>query len=156
MNKLDKKLPFRVPDDYFNHFDKNMNQKINSTNSRDGFNIPPHYFQKVEDHILRKNNCSKDKNIFIFEKFWRVMAVAAIFALFFLNEKKSKEQTELADFFIENYLNENSTYEIADHSDYYFETSSFIENYESMALEEAMETRLFGETPMNLNLFYDE
>ena len=83
------------------------------------------------------------------------MAVTAILTLFFLNEKIDREQTELADFFIENYLNENTTYEIADHSDYYFETSSFIENYESMALEDAMETRLFGETPTNLNLFYD-
>ena len=54
------------------------------------------------------------------------MAVTAILTLFFLNEKIDREQTELADFFIENYLNENTTYEIADHSDYYFETSSFI------------------------------
>ena len=155
MSKLYKKSPFRVPDDYFIHFDKNMNQRISSTNSRDGFKIPPSYFQKLEDQILSKINYSKGINIFISEKFWRVMAVTAILTLFFLNEKIDREQTELADFFIENYLNENTTYEIADHSDYYFETSSFIENYESMALEEAMETRLFGETPTNLNLFYD-
>ena len=155
MSKLYKKSPFRVPDDYFIHFDKNMNQRISSTNSRDGFKIPSSYFQKLEDQILSKINYSKGINIFISEKFWRVMAVTAILTLFFLNEKIDREQTELADFFIENYLNENTTYEIADHSDYYFETSSFIENYESIALEDAMETRLFGETPTNLNLFYD-
>ena len=155
MSKLYKKSPFRVPNDYFIHFDKNMNQRISSTNSRDGFKIPSSYFQKLEDQILSKISYSKDINIFISEKFWRLMAVTAILTLYFLNEKIDREQTELADFFIENYLNENTTYEIADHSDYYFETSSFIENYESIALEDAMETRLFGETPSNLNLFYD-
>ena len=155
MSKLYKKSPFRVPNDYFIHFDKNMNQRISSTNSRDGFKIPSSYFQKLEDQILSKISYSKGINIFISEKFWRLMALTAILTLYFLNEKIDREQTELADFFIENYLNENTTYEIADHSDYYFETSSFIENYESMALEEAMETRLFGETPSNLNLFYD-
>ena len=156
MSKLYKKSPFRVPNDYFIHFDKNMNQRISSTNSRDGFKIPSSYFQKLEDQILSKISYSKGINIFISEKFWRLMALTAILTLYFLNEKIDREQTELADFFIENYLNENTTYEIADHSDYYFETSSFIENYEYMALEEAMETRLFGETPTNLNLFYDE
>tara|TARA_Y200000002_G_scaffold240605_1_gene198825 strand:- start:46 stop:513 length:468 start_codon:yes stop_codon:yes gene_type:complete len=155
MSKLYKKSPFRVPNDYFIHFDKNMNQRISSTNSRDGFKIPSSYFQKLEDQILSKISYSKGINIFISEKFWRLMALTAILTLYFLNEKIDREQTELADFFIENYLNENTTYEIADHSDYYFETSSFIENYESIALEDAMETRLFGETPSNLNLFYD-
>tara|TARA_S200000501_G_scaffold371988_1_gene416129 strand:- start:3501 stop:3968 length:468 start_codon:yes stop_codon:yes gene_type:complete len=155
MSKLYKKSPFRVPNDYFIHFDKNMNQRISSTNSRDGFKIPSSYFQKLEDQILSKISYSKGINIFISEKFWRLMALTAILTLYFLNEKIDREQTELADFFIENYLNENTTYEIADHSDYYFETSSFIENYESIALEDAMETRLFGETPTNLNLFYD-
>ena len=155
MSKLYKKSPFRVPNDYFIHFDKNMNQRISSTNSRDGFKIPSSYFQKLEDQILSKISYSKGINIFISEKFWRLMALTAILTLYFLNEKIDREQTELADFFIENYLNENTTYEIADHSDYYFETSSFIENYESIALEDAIETRLFGETPSNLNLFYD-
>ena len=33
---------------------------------------------------------------------------------------------------------------------------NFIENYESIAIDDALEIRLYGETPTNLNLFDDE
>ena len=75
---------------------------------------------------------------------------------FFINEKTAIDQNELVEFFIEDYLIANTTYEIAEHSDYYFEMGNFIENYESIAIDDALEIRLYGETPTNLNLFDDE
>ena len=84
------------------------------------------------------------------------MAVASVVVLFFVNEKTALDQNELADFFMEDYLMVNTTYEIAEHSDYSFEVGNFIENYESIAIDDALEIRLYGETPTNLNLFDDE
>jgi len=82
--------------------------------------------------------------------------VAAVFAFFFLNENTSEPNLEMVDFFLDDYLTLNNTYEIAEQSDYYFETANFIENYASISIEDAMELRLYGETPTNLNLFEDE
>jgi hypothetical protein len=73
--------------------------------------------------------------------------------VFFINEKNTVDQDDLAEFYIENYLTTNNTFEIADHSDYYFEVGNFIENYESIDIDDALEIRLYGETPTNLNLF---
>ena len=84
------------------------------------------------------------------------MAVVCVITLFFINEKMAIDQNELVEFFIEDYLIANSTYEIAEHSDYSFEMGNFIENYESIAIDDALEIRLYGETPTNLNLFDDE
>ncbi len=156
MSKIDKNSPFRVPDGYFDNFNENLEQRISSTNRKDGFKTPTDYFQKVEYQILSKINYSKGKNTFISEKLWKVIAGAAVLILFFFNEKTSTNHIELADFFIEDYLSENTTYEIADHSNYYFDTSNFFENYESITIEDALETMLDGETPINLNLFDNE
>lgn len=84
------------------------------------------------------------------------MAAACMVALFYFNETNAVDQNELAEFFIEDYLTTNTTYEIADHTDYYFEVGNFIENYESIGIDDALEIRLYGETPTNLNLFDDE
>ena len=84
------------------------------------------------------------------------MAVACVITLFFINKKTAIQQNELVEFFIEDYLIINSTYDIAEHSDYSFEMGNFIENYESIAIDDALEIRLYGETPSNLNLFDDE
>ena len=84
------------------------------------------------------------------------MALASVVVLFFINEKTALDQNELADFFMEEYLMVNSTYEIAEHSDYSFEVGNFIQNYESITIDDALEIILYGESPTNLNLFDDE
>ena len=84
------------------------------------------------------------------------MAVTCVIILFFINEKTAIDLNDLVEFFIEDYLITNSTYDIAEHSDYSFEIGNFIENYESIAIDDALEIRLYGETPTNLNLFDDE
>lgn len=159
MNEKDKKSSFRVPDTYFDHFDEKIVCKINPKNPVNGFIIPPDYFQEVENQILNKIQYPKLKNSSHFIYSWRLMALGAfafIAALFFLNEKTVINQTELSEFFIEDYLTYNTTYEIAELSDYSFEIGNFNENYESIATDDAMEIILYGETPTNLNLFDDE
>jgi hypothetical protein len=84
------------------------------------------------------------------------MTVVAVLTLFFLNENTIDDQSEFAAFFIEDYLTNNTNYEIAEHSDYFFETSNFIDSYETITIDDALEIRLYGETPTNLNLFDDE
>ena len=84
------------------------------------------------------------------------MAMACVITLFFINKKTAIDQNKLVEFFIEDYLITNTTYDIAEHSDYSFEMGNFIENYESIAIDDALEIRLYGETPTNLNLFDDE
>ena len=59
MSKIDKNSPFRVPDGDFDNFNENLEQRISSTNRKDGFKTPTDYFQKVEYQILSKINYSK-------------------------------------------------------------------------------------------------
>lgn len=156
MSKIDKKSPFKVPEDYFNHFDKKIAIKINSIDPKSGFRTPINYFQKVENQIIDQIDYPKVETPSNSSYVWKAMAVACVVALFFLNEKNEVDQNDLAEFFIEDYLTLKTTYEIAEHSDYYFEIGNFIENYESIGIDDALETGLYGETPTNLNLFYDE
>ena len=156
MNKLDKKLPFKEPENYFNNFYKKLEKKIESINSYNGFSTPKNYFQKIENQIqnqfYNRNEESPSHSNYIY----KVIAVAGILVVFFINEKTTDNSINLADFFIEDYLMVNSTYEIAEHSDYSFEIGNFIENYESIAIDHALEITLYGETPTNLDLFNDE
>ena len=156
MNRIDKKSPFKVPDGYFNHFEQKIARQIDSINPNNGYQTPIDYFQKVENKILDRIDYHKPKTGSLSDYVWKAMAVACVLALFFINEKTAADQNELAEFFIEDYLTTNTTYEIAEHYDYSYEIGNFIENYESIALDDAMEIRLYGETPTNLNLFDDE
>ena len=156
MSRIDKKSPFKVPDGYFNHFEQKLAQKIDAINPNTGYRTPLDYFQKVENQILHSVDYPKGKSLFNWSYTWKAMAAACMVALFYFNETNAVDQNELAEFFIEDYLTTNTTYEIADHSDYYFEVGNFIENYESIGIDDALEIRLYGETPTNLNLFDDE
>lgn len=156
MSSIDKKSPFKVPDGYFNHFDQKLAQKIDTINPNNGYRTPINYFQEVEDQILNRIDYPEPKTPSFTRYVWKAMAVACVVSLFFVIEKNAVDQTELADFFIEDYLTVNTTYEIAEHSDYSFEIRNFIENYESIAVDDALEIRLYGETPTNLNLLDDE
>ena len=156
MDEINKKSPFKVPDGYFDHFDDRIVQKVNSIDPQDGFMTPDNYFEKVEGIILSKMDYPQP-NTRVFSRFlWKVMTVVAVLTLFFLNENTIDDQSEFAAFFIEDYLTNNTTYEIAEHSDYFFEISNFIESYETINIDDALEVRLYGETPTNLNLFDDE
>ena len=156
MVNFDKKLRFRVPEGYFNNFNQKIAKKIDSIEPISGFRTPVDYFQKIENQILDKVDYHKEARPSYSNYLWKAMAVASIVVLFFVNEKTALDQNELADFFMEDYLIDNTTYEIAEHSDYSFEVGNFIENYESIAIDDALEIRLYGETPTNLNLFDDE
>jgi hypothetical protein len=154
MNELDKKNPFSVPDGYFEGFDKKLAQRIDSIDLKNGFKTPPNYFQKVENQIL--DQIDYPKTVSFSSYLWKVAAVAAVMALFIFNENTAIDKNELAEFFIEDYLTSKSTYEIADHTDYQFEMENFIDSYESIALDDALDIVLYGESPTNLNLFDDE
>lgn len=158
MNRIDKKSPFKVPKNYFDHFDKRLNQKIKTKNSTNGLITPHGYFMKVESEILNKIVYPPQKNQAYKKHLWKIItAAAAVVAIFYLNKNIfTAPENQLAEFFIEDYLTYNNTYEIADYSDYYFETDNFLENYESIAIDDVLELRLYGETPTNLNLFDDE
>ena len=156
MKIIDKKSPFKVPDGYFTHFDQKLAKQIISINPINGFRTPVDYFQKVENQILDRVNYSNPKTDSFKNYIWKAMAMACVITLFFINKKTAIQQNELVEFFIEDYLITNSTYDIAEHSDYSFEMGNFIENYESIAIDDALEIKLYGETPTNLNLFDDE
>ena len=156
MGGIDKESHFRVPKSYFNDFNQKIAQKIDSIEPNSGFRTPADYFQKIENRILDQVDYYKEAPPFYSNYIWKAMAVASVVVLFLVNEKTTLDQNELADFFMEDYLMVNTTYEIAEHSDYSFEVGNFIENYESIAIDDAMEIRLYGETPTNLNLFDDE
>ena len=156
MKRTDKKSPFKVPDGYFTHFDQKLAKQIISINPINGFRTPVDYFQKVENQIVERVNYSNPKKDSFKNYIWKVMAVACVITLFFINKKTAIDLNEFVEFFIEDYLITNSTYDIAEHSDYSFEMRNFIENYESIAIDDALEIKLYGETPTNLNLFDDE
>jgi hypothetical protein len=156
MNRIDKKSPFKVPRGYFNDFVQKITQKIDSFEPNSGYRTPIDYFQKVENQILHQIDYHKEETPSYSNNIWNAMALASIVILFFINEKNTLDQNELAIFFIEDYLTVNTTYEIAEHSDYSIEVENFIENYKSIATDDVLEIILFGENPANLNLFDDE
>ena len=156
MNKNQNKSSFRVPEGYFNQFEDELFGKIKAKKPVNGFTAPAHYFETLDHRILNRLKEAQPERISIVRHLWKAIAVAAVFAFFFLNENTSEPNLEMVDFFLDDYLTLNNTYEIAEQSDYYFETANFIENYASISIEDAMELRLYGETPTNLNLFEDE
>lgn len=156
MNRIEKKSAFKVPDGYFNHFDKQIAKRIESINPINGFRTPVDYFEKVENQILDKIDHPRSKTTTFKDYLWKAIAVASVITIFFINQNIVIDRNEFSEFFIEDYLTENTTYEIAEHTDYSFEIENFIENYESITVEDALEIRLYGETPTNLNLFDDE
>ncbi len=156
MSKINQKKPFIVPDGYFDRFEEKINRRIRNKNAVGGFITPVSYFEKVENEILKKVNYPEAKLPVAKPYWWKAVAVAAIFALFFFNQNTPNDSTEFAAFFIEDYLTFNTTYEIAELSDYALETEMFGDMYESIAIEDMIELNLYGESPTNLNLFEDE
>ena len=112
MSSVYKKLVFKVPEGYFNNFDQKIAQKIDSIEPSSCFRTPIDYFQSIENQILDKIDYHKEETPSYSNYIWKAMAVASIIVLFFVNEKDAIDQNELANFFIEDYLTANNTYEM--------------------------------------------
>lgn len=154
MSDLKNMRPFKVPHNYFNEFDNKLSVKIDLENNKSDFRLPEDYFSKFEMNIISKMNFKKAK---ISPLFSRITACAAvILAIIFITFDTSVgDNTEMTILIMENYLMENSTYEIADHIPNYL-SFDMINMDQSINYEEALELSLLSESPINLNLFDDE
>ena len=154
MSDLKNINPFKVPHNYFNDFDKKLKDKTDLENHKSDFKVPENYFSKVETIIISQNNFNKTKTVPIFR--YLLGVAASIMAFVFITFDTSvDENTEATVLILEDYLMENSTYEIADHNADYL-SFEIINMNQSINYEDALELSLLSETPMNLNLFDDE
>ena len=146
--------PFKVPHNYFNDFDIKLSVKIDLENNKSDFKVPENYFSKFETNIISKINFNKAKTSPLFIRV--IEAAAVILAIIFITFDSSVEDnTEMTILIMENYLMENSTYEIADHIPSYL-SFDIINMDQSINYENALELSLLSESPINLNLFDDE
>jgi len=154
MSDLKNIRPFKVPHNYFNDFDKKLKGKIDLENHQSDFKVPENYFSKVEAEIVSKINFYKTKTVPLFR--YILLVAAAILSFIFITfDTSAEDNTEMTVLILEDYLMENSTYEIADHNADYL-SFEMINMDQSINYEDALELRLLSETPMNLNLFDDE
>ena len=154
MSDLKNIKPFKVPHNYFNDFDKKLKGKIDLENHKSDFKIPENYFSKVETEIVSKINFYKTKTVPLF-RYILVVAATILSFIFITFDTSVDDNTETTVLILEDYLMENSTYEIADHNPDYL-SFEMINMDQSINYEDALELRLLSETPMNLNLFDDE
>ena len=154
MSDLKNIKPFKVPHNYFNDFDKKLKGKIDLENHQSDFKVPENYFSKVEAEIVSKINFYKTKTVPLF-RYILVVAAAILSFIFITFDTSAEDNTETTVLILEDYLMENSTYEIADHNADYL-SFEMINMDQSINYEDALELRLLSETPMNLNLFDDE
>ena len=116
MNNLNKKNPFKVPKDYFYFFVKKIRNKIKSNSLRYGFITPSNYFNSVENQISRKVFTSK--RVFItLKNLYTSSAIAVILIIFIYIKNTRTYDSDIEEFFIEEYLIKNSTYDIANQFD---------------------------------------
>jgi len=156
MNDLHKKTPFKVPKNYFELFEKKFLRKIGLIRNNDGFITPVNYFNTVETEILSKVNYSSFDNI-VRNYVFSFTAIVATIAIFIFFKENKLEKLELEEFFLDQYLSNNSTYEIADHFD--SNTLSYdlvIDSYNSISIEDIFEIKIFSENPYNLNIHENE
>ena len=154
MSDLKNIRPFKVPHNYFNDFDKKLKGKIDLENHQSDFKVPENYFSKVEAEIVSKINFYKTKTVPLF-RYILVVAATILSFIFITFDTSAEDNTETTVLILEDYLMENSTYEIADHNADYL-SFEMINMDQSINYEDALELRLLSETPMNLNLFDDE
>ena len=150
MNDLDKKNPFKVPEDYFYLFGKRMRNKITTNSLQDGFITPSNYFNTVENEILRK--LITPKRVFIsLKNLYRSSAIAAILLIFIYLENTETHESEIGEFFIEEYLINNSSYEIADQFDLSTLNSDLIINsINSISIEDVYLMKIYEVYQSNL------
>ena len=150
MNDLDKKNSFKVPEDYFYLFGKRMRNKITTNSLQDGFITPSNYFNTVENEILRK--VFTPKRIFIsLKNLYRSSAIALILLIFIYLENNETHESDIEEFFIEEYLIQNSTYEIANQFDLSnLNTDLIINSINSISIDDLYLIKINEEYPSNL------
>lgn len=150
MNDLDKKNSFKVPEDYFYLFGKRMRNKITTNSLQDGFITPSNYFNTVENEILRK--VLNPKRIFIsFKNLYRYSAIAVILLIFIYLENTETRESDIEEFYIEEYLIKNSTHEIANQFDLNNLNSDLIINsINSISIDDLYSIKINEEYPSNL------
>ena len=150
MNDLDKKNPFKVPEDYFYFFGKRMRNKIKTYSLQGGFITPSNYFNNVENEILRK--VFTPKRIFIsLKNLYKSSAIALILLIFIYLENNETHESDIEEFFIEEYLIQNSTYEIAKQFDLSnLNTDLIINSINSISIDDLYLIKINEEYPSNL------
>ena len=150
MNDLDKKSSFKVPEDYFYLFGKKMRNKITTNSLQDGFITPSNYFNTVENEILRK--VLTPKRVFIsFKNLYIYSAIAVILLIFIYLENAETRESDIEEFYIEEYLIQNSTHEIANQFDLNNLNSDLIINsINSISIDDLYSIKINEEYPSNL------
>ncbi len=108
MKKKIQHTEFRVPKTYFESFEKNIMQKIDS-NLQNDYSVPDNYFESFEKNILQK--ITTHKKIIPLKKVAFFTTIAASIILFIsviLHPKNSLNFTDLSNSEMENYILENT------------------------------------------------
>ncbi len=153
MNDLDKKNPFKVPENYFYFFGKKMLNKIKANSFQEGFITPTNYFNTVENQILSKIITTKDVFISL-KNLYRYSTIAVILCIFIYLEEVEPIQPDIGEYFIEEYLIENSSYEIADQFDLSNLNSDLIIN--SISVDDIYLIKINDEFSNNLITYENE
>ena len=150
MSDLNKKNPFKVPEDYFYLFGKRIRNKITTNSLQDGFITPSNYFNTVENEILRK--VFTPKKVFIsLNNLYKSLAIAVILLIFIHLENTETHESDIEEFFIEEYLIKNSTYEIANQFDLSnLNTDLIINSINSISIDDLDLIKINEEYPSNL------
>ena len=127
--KQNKENKFKVPEGYFDTFNKRLLDKISKEESlipkKDGFGVPDKYFSSLHTQIAEKLNTEEPKviSLKLYKKFYYAAAsIAAVLILgFWLNQNNKVELNfeDLATAELDAYFEENdldlSSYEIVDY-----------------------------------------
>ncbi|SHI97599.1 hypothetical protein [Pseudozobellia thermophila] len=128
MNKMNKKNPFKTPENYFESFESRLRAKLSEGISDipkdEGFSVPEGYFDSVHESILKKLETDEPKVIKLnpYKKFYYVAAsIAAILLVAIVINLKSDTEPSFEslavsdiDRYFENNEIELSTYELAE------------------------------------------
>ena len=156
MSDLNKKNPFKVPEDYFYFFGKRIMNKIKTISFKDGFITPTNYFNTVENEIL--NKAITPKNVFISLKYlYRYSAIALILSIFIYFENNETLESGIGEYLIDEYLMENSTYDIADQFNLNnFSSDLIITSVNSISIDDMYLIKINDEYPSNIIMYENE
>jgi hypothetical protein len=107
------KTGYTTPKDYFNSFDKKLEQKIilDTNKKKSGYQIPHKYFEFFEEELISKTLLTKQNKIISIlanKKYYFISSAAAIIilSLFILNPRQNTNVSfdNIETVFIEEYL----------------------------------------------------
>ena len=127
-----------------------MRNKIKTYSLQDGFITPSNYFNTVENEILRK--VFTPKRVFMsLKNLYRSSAIAVILLIFIYLKNTETHESDIEEFFIEDYLIKNSTYEIANQFDLSnLNTDLIINSINSISIDDLYLIKINEEYPSNL------